>query len=514
MNRAWIVAGLMLSALLCGCARYFHMPAAAVTPEVEAAAGSSATSLRVGPLPNDLKWLRSAIRLFDAVGAGPRIRLASASATADRGDTGPFAAAGVMGGAAPQDGDEGSRVGANVDLRFVILPLGTDQAAGLAPVPNSVEAAIAPAILSSARAAGQSGGRLVALPVSARWLALAWNPARLGDSPAPVPPHLEAWVDQLRELRRRMPEHAPCIAAWSEKEIAGAFGLLLAANGGRLLDDAGQPAFTGPAGEATIRLMQQLLEERLVQPTALQTTAEKLGASLTGPYAYWLCSSEALSSPGTTDRLAALRLSGLPMARERYHYPDATTSILAQFRGIAVPKGPRRAAAWRLARFLADPVVLRSAPPYASVLNSPPPSDAVLIRQARELAAQPGVAPWPDPPGLSRALGRFLHAALRRLLTPREALERAALQFRQPGALPEAQEEATGSSAPNGTDSATSPSAATPGSPREGSESSAPAPPPGYGPPTAASPTTPSSDSNRLPQVEPPGAALRPPGRP
>jgi hypothetical protein len=37
---------------------------------------------------------------------------------------------------------------------------------------------------------------------------------------------------------------------------------------------------------------------------------------------------------------------------------------------------------------------------------------------------------------MNALLGKFLHAALRRTLTPREALERAALQLEQPGALP------------------------------------------------------------------------------
>ena len=53
-----------------------------------------------------------------------------------------------------------------------------------------------------------------------------------------------------------------------------------------------------------------------------------------------------------------------------------------------------------------------------------------------------------DVPGLDEALGRFLHAALRKVLTPREALERAALQFQQPGALPAAPETTAGATQP------------------------------------------------------------------
>src|SRR5207249_884497 len=55
-----------------------------------------------------------------------------------------------------------------------------------------------------------------------------------------------------------------------------------------------------------------------------------------------------------------------------------------------------------------------------------------------------GQIPWPNPPGLDEALGRFLHAALRKVLTPREALERAALQLQQPGSLPAAPETTSG----------------------------------------------------------------------
>ena len=137
----------------------------------------------------------------------------------------------------------------------------------------------------------------MALPVAMRWLALAWNPMRLADSPNPVPPHLEAWVDQLRALRHRQPAQAPLIVAWGEREIASSFALLLAANGGRLLNEMGEPAFAGPEGEATLRLMIRLLEERLVQPTALETTTERVSGSLSGSFAYWLCSSDALPAP-------------------------------------------------------------------------------------------------------------------------------------------------------------------------------------------------------------------------
>jgi ABC-type glycerol-3-phosphate transport system substrate-binding protein len=522
MKSAWMLAAVMTATLLSGCARYFHAPAPAPVTEGEGPTARGAAGPRVAPLPADLAWLGGALRLFNAVEPGSRVQLGGESAAPDETGGGSYAAAGSGGGALPMGVSRRTNAGGETDLRFVTLPLTAIEASGMAPVPASVEAAVGPALLSSAQAAAQRDGRLVALPVAARWLALAWNPTRLGDSPAPVPPHLEAWVDQLRALRSRQPEHPPLIAAWGEKEIASAFALLLAANGGRLLDDAGQPAFVSPAGEATVRLMLQLLEERLVQPTALETTTDRLAASLSGPYAYWLCSSDVFATSSATDRIAALRLSGLPMAREQYHYPDAATAVLAQFRGVAVAGGSRRSAAvWRLARFLADPVVLRSSPACASILRSPPATDSVLIRQARGLVAQQGVTPWPEPPGLNSALGRFLHAALKRILTPREALERAALQFREPGALPESPVEAAGAGgAPSiGTDPSPNVREGAAGSQSGAANGGYPGPPgsspaprpnpstaPGYAPPPATDPASP-----------PPGpgsAALPPSGFP
>ena len=68
--------------------------------------------------------------------------------------------------------------------------------------------------------------------------------------------------------------------------------------------------------------------------------------------------------------------------------PRAATVVLVQVRGVGVAAGSRRAAAaWRLARFLADPVVLRSCPAATSVLKTPAPSDAPSTSGSHAYAA-------------------------------------------------------------------------------------------------------------------------------
>lgn len=464
---AWVVAA--LTALgAAGCADQFRSQTTRRLVSEQEPAHSGSARLTVASLPPDLEWMADALRLFESVETGTTVQLLNAAALADaRGMPRPATAAMTPGDEAPLVGGDGRGAVEGADLQVVSLPLTPEQGRALATVPAETEAAVGPALLPRALREARQGGQTLALPVSARWLALAWNPARLNESAAPVPPHLEAWVDQLRALRRSQPAQPPVLVAWAEGEIAGSFALLLAAHGGRLLDETGQPAFAGAEGEAAVELMIRMLEERLVQPTALETDTRRLAASLTGPYGYWLCSSDALSAaPNSHERLAALRLSGLPVTRARYQYPDTVAASLVQFRGVAVSRDTARpAAAWRLARFLADPVVLRSAPAATTVLAAPPPSASALVRQSRALVADPGAAPWPEAPGLNEALGRFLHAALRRILTPREALERAALQFRQPGALPESSDEPEernpgiagyppGSGSPGGTDGA------------------------------------------------------------
>lgn len=447
------------AAALGGCADRFHATAPPPAAGSPPAAAARETPVSVAPLPEDLAWLADGLRLFRRQGGIP-VALASAGGSPPRAGSGenpaPDAEEPPEAGSQPmallpspqQPRAPGRRTAPAAagspsaeDLRFVSLPLSGGAAAELAAVPPEAESGAGATLLPAATRAARAGERTVALPIAARWLALAWDPARLEDSPAQVPPQLEAWLEQLRALHHRRPEHAPLIVAWSEADIAGSFALLLAARGGRLLDEDGRPAFVSPEGEATVQLMGQMLQDGLVQPTALATSRQRLADSLRGPYAYWLCPSDALIAAAMqragTERLAALRVGGLPMAREHYHYPEAATTALVQFRGLAVPKGsPRAAAAWRLARFLADPVVLRSAPPFTSVLAAPPAADSPIARQAQMMIEQ-HAADWPDPPGLSEALGRFLHAALRRILSPREALERAALQSREPGALPE-----------------------------------------------------------------------------
>jgi ABC-type glycerol-3-phosphate transport system substrate-binding protein len=438
-----IVAALTVFGMA-GCADQFRAQQPRPLIEHQERAPRGSTHLTMVRLPPDVAWMGDAVRLFEATHGGATVQFIDGGSAAGTGVTPPRTAS-VLTPEVTSPSGVGNRLTAanEADLQLVALPLTREQGSALAPVPAEVEAAVSPALLPAAMQSAQHDGRTLALPVTHRWMALAWNPSRLPDRAAPVPPHLEAWLDQLRALRQRQPSQPPVLVAWAEREIYGSFALLLAAHGGRLLDETGQPAFVSDEGEAAVGLMIRMLEERLVQPTALETSTQRLAASLTGPYTYWLCPSDALTLVDSgRDRLAALRLSGLPMASARYRYPDSTAVALVQFRGVAVARdSSQAAAAWRLARFIADPVVLRSSPAVATVLASPPPTDSALVRQARALVTQPGAEPWPAPPGLNESLGRFLHAALRRILTPREALERAALQFRQPGALPESRSE-------------------------------------------------------------------------
>jgi ABC-type glycerol-3-phosphate transport system substrate-binding protein len=443
MKSFWVVAAAVAALGAAGCADQFRAQPPRMLVQQQEPVRHGSLRLRVAALPPDLAWISDGIRLFEAAESGVSVQILGLPAAAIAGASGeaPVATASMTPGGVSLPTKPGPRSSsATADLEIVSLPLTADQAGTLTPVPPEVEAAVGPSLLPQALRAAVQSGRSAALPVSARWLALAWNPSRLSDSAAPVPPHLEAWVDQLRAMRHSQPTHPPVMVAWDEQEIAGSFALLLAAHGGRLLDDVGYPAFTSPEGEAAVELMIRMLEERLVQPTALETDSQRLAATLTGPYAYWLCTSDALSAvEAGQERPLSLRLSGLPVTRAQYRYPDNITAALVQFRAIAVRRDSERpAAAWRLARFLADPVVLRSSPAAVSVLAAAPASESPLVRQSRALIGQPGAVPWPGAPGLNEALGRFLHAALRRILTPREALERAALQFRQPGALPEA----------------------------------------------------------------------------
>lgn len=431
-----------------GCANRFRPPANDHPAAIQASHGAP-DRLLVSALPADLSWLADGLKLYRDIG---RNAAPADAAPTDWMSVLPSASRSPAVSADASEAPADDAAPATADLRFVSVPLRGDAARGLALVPADLEAAVAPAILPPALQAARSASGTVALPIAARWMALAYDPAHLDETPSPVPPNLEAWVEQLRALRRRRPEHPPLIAAWNESRIAGSFALLLAANGGRLLDDGGQPAFSSPEGVATVELMARMLADGLVQPTALATDSHRLAAALSGPYAYWLCPSETLedSDRPRPDRLAALRVSGLPVAAGRYHYPESVSVALVQFRGVAVTaSSPRASAAWRLARFLADPVVLRSTPPATTVLAAPPPAQSTLVRQARALIAGEAITPWPDRPGMNEVLGKFLQAALRRTLTPREALERAALQIARPGELP-AETTGSGGASPTG----------------------------------------------------------------
>ena len=341
--------GVTTLAALClsGCADRFQAGTPSSGLEFRAIAGEDAGPLSVAALPEDLRWLDEGIRLYRSLGAEaggqtPNVRLQSAGDFPSL----SFTPSGSRAAGAPPGSFDGT------DIRFVSLPVLGETAGELAVMPAQAAVDAARGLLPAALTTAGSGRRIVTLPVAARWIALAYDPARLEEGPTLVPPHLEDWIDQLRALRRRRPEQPALIVAWSEADITGSFALLLAARGGRVLDDAGIPDFTGPEGEATLQQMIQMREEGLVQPTALETTSRRLAKSLSGPYAYWLCPSDSLATDGGGHdrwaRLSTLRLSGLPRAREQSPLPggrDRLPGPIPGTGGISRFAPPRRGVA-------------------------------------------------------------------------------------------------------------------------------------------------------------------------
>jgi hypothetical protein len=442
-NRAaLLVVALGLPLFLGGCAGRLGATHAVTEPGKPATASAAALT---EPAPGSLvltaqqvlpEWLADAIQLF-ARAAGLAVELPSATAL------------------------ERSAIAANDtplptgDLRWIdaaeARTLG--KSGEVAAVPPELATALSAGLTEQSFAAFEESGRHWGVPLSASWLGLVVDADALPIGERGAPPILDDWLAQLRRVRASAPAAgtppaAPLWVAWDEPGCADMFALLVAAMGGRLWNDRGLPAFAdeGSAGPRALALMIRFLKEGFVPKNALETHATDLPASLGKGHVYWVGWSDVLEASLTGEqrrallrRLGQLQPGAFPVDAKIYSYAARPAVLLVRYRGLAVSAASHKASAWKLARFVADPLVLDAATQLTTVLRTPaPPSGAFAVQSRALLAKESQLVRWELAPAARLTLGRFIQAALKQTLPPDEALTRAAQALGAPAPPPTA----------------------------------------------------------------------------
>jgi ABC-type glycerol-3-phosphate transport system substrate-binding protein len=455
---AIFLLALALPLPLCGCAGRLGAAHAGAEPTRPA---SSAIASQTEPAPSRLvltadqvlpTWLTDAVHLFARATELP-IELPSAAAlesSASAGSDAPLPAGDLRW----LDAAEARALGKSGDLTALTPELAT---------------ALSPGLTEQSFAAFEEMGRHWGVPLSASWLGMVVDAEALPAGEREAPPLLGDWLAQLRRVRALAPAGggppaAPLWVAWDEPGCADTFALLVAAMGGRLLNDRGLPAFAdeGDAGSRALEFMVRLLKEGFVPKNALETHAADLPTSLGKGHVYWIGWSEALEASLTgAERRPLLRRLGqvqpcaFPVDSKVYSYETRPAVLLVRYQGLAVSAASHSAGAWKLAHFVADPLILDAASQLTTVLRAPAPPSGAFAVQSRALLTKEGqLARWELTPEARLTLGRFIQAALKKTLPPEEALTRAAQALGAPAPPPTAPP-STGLTPPASTPTAT-----------------------------------------------------------
>lgn len=286
----------------------------------------------------------------------------------------------------------------------------------VAPAGDALES---PAVYSApALEAVTLDGRPHAVPLSQKCVALYVNE----DLVREVPPDLEG----IAALRAALPAHVVPLAY--EAQGAYAHAAVLGAFGGRLLDESEGFAFVGPAAEASLRLVSDLLAQGAIPEAADGSLVKELFRSGRAAFAI---SGPWLAADLGSDARVRYRVEPLPRVRAT---GKPMRPLLTVESAMMSPKGAARAEVRALARHLASAASAKLRAERTRALPARtdvplPPDDALL----RAFARQAEVAvPMPSSRAMRAAwepANRAIRKVLRRDATPEAALAEAKHRF-------------------------------------------------------------------------------------
>ena len=259
-----------------------------------------------------------------------------------------------------------------------------------------------------------------------------------------APKTLEELVDQMRVMKEKGILKHPWFDSWREKEVliceyvwlAGAFG------GEITFDEKGEPIFNNGPGLKALEFMVNLLDEGLANPMSLE--ADELlvkDVFIAGDAAFtsnWTFQYALMNNSEVSNIVGAGKMGFLPVAEKFYNKYKYHSSSVSGFEGLAIMSNSQHPhEAWQYIRFITSPEVQRAhleeMPVWLSIQNDPEVRriDPVMELKAKEIASVHHRPKLVDYYEVSTIMQKYILLALKRELTPKEALDKAAEEIKK-----------------------------------------------------------------------------------
>ncbi len=174
-----------------------------------------------------------------------------------------------------------------------------------------------------------------------------------------TPPRtLEELVTQARALKAKKIVEYPLVWSWNQAEtVVCDFVALVYGNGGRLLDEAGKPAFNEPAAVEALAWMRKTIEDGLTNPSSVTYVEEDVrNVFCQGHAAFalnWLYMYEPANLNTKESRVAGqVGMALIPVSEKAMKAGIKSATINGSMGFSVVAGSPRKDAAWGFVKFL------------------------------------------------------------------------------------------------------------------------------------------------------------------
>jgi len=299
---------------------------------------------------------------------------------------------------------------------------------------------IAPVILDAFIYADQ----IWAMPFLANFHLFFYNMDYIIEAGFSRPPKtLEELEYQMRVMKQKGIIKHPWFDSWREKEVLVCeYIWLTGAFGGNTFSEKGEPIFNNGPGLKALQFMVNLLDEGLANPMSLE--ADELLAKdvfISGDAAFtsnWTFLYAFMNNPEVSNIVGAGKIGFLPVAEEFYDKYEYYSSSVSGFQGLAIMSNSQHPhEAWQYIRFITAPEVQRThleeMPVWLSIQNDPEVRsiDPVMELKVKELASVHHRPKLVDYYEVSTIMQKYIFLALKKKLTPKEALDKAVKEIRK-----------------------------------------------------------------------------------
>lgn len=281
-------------------------------------------------------------------------------------------------------------------------------------------------------------GKTWAMPFLANFQLFFYNTdmmerAGLGSEP---PKTIEELETAMEQIKAKGIVQYPWSDSWNQKEgLVCEFVWLAGSYGGDLFGPDGKPTLNSGAALQALETMVRWLDKGLADPNSLvQDEPMAKDAFISGNAAFnsnWTFQYGFIDNPDASKVVGQGKMGLLPVAKA-VQTPTYQTASVSGFQGMAIMANTKEPdLAWELVKFMTAPEFqaqhLEEMPVWTSVQTSPDTKakDPVIDFKSAQIASvhhRPKVANYPE---VSSIIQKYVHMALEKKLTPREAMDRA-----------------------------------------------------------------------------------------